>query len=74
MELTGADIVRHPLVRRIVAAYDSDRPERSNGPRNRADRLASQARSEPNGTAVNETLPESNPEPLQESGGDQVVT
>jgi phosphate starvation-inducible PhoH-like protein len=26
-ELTGADIVRHPLVRRIVAAYDADRKE-----------------------------------------------
>ncbi|MFO0918910.1 MAG: PhoH family protein [Planctomycetaceae bacterium] len=25
VELTGADIVRHPLVRRIVAAYDADR-------------------------------------------------
>jgi phosphate starvation-inducible PhoH-like protein len=25
VELTGADIVRHPLVRRIVAAYDVDR-------------------------------------------------
>ena len=25
IELSGADIVRHPLVRRIVAAYDTDR-------------------------------------------------
>ena len=38
VELTSEDIVRHPLVRRIVAAYDADRPERSNGPRNRAER------------------------------------
>lgn len=27
--LSGEDIVRHPLVRRIVAAYDADRPERN---------------------------------------------
>jgi phosphate starvation-inducible PhoH-like protein len=26
IQLTGEDIVRHPLVRRIVAAYDADRP------------------------------------------------
>ena len=38
VELTGEDIVRHPLVRRIVAAYDADRPERSNSPRNRVER------------------------------------
>jgi phosphate starvation-inducible PhoH-like protein len=38
VELTGGDIVRHPLVRRIVAAYDADRPERSNSPRNRVER------------------------------------
>ncbi len=39
VELTGEDIVRHPLVRRIVAAYDADRPERSNSPRNRIERV-----------------------------------
>ena len=38
VELTGEDIVRHPLVRRIVAAYDTDRPERSNSPRPRPER------------------------------------
>lgn len=29
VELTGEDIVRHPLVRRVVAAYDTDRNERT---------------------------------------------
>jgi phosphate starvation-inducible protein PhoH and related proteins len=29
IQLTGDDIVRHPLVRRIVKAYDADRPERN---------------------------------------------
>ncbi len=28
VSLSGGDIVRHPLVRRIVAAYDADRPDR----------------------------------------------
>ena len=40
VELTGEDIARHPLVRRIVAAYDADWPERSNSPRNRIERVA----------------------------------
>ena len=43
IHLTGEDIVRHALVRRIVAAYDSDRPERSNGPRKRVDRSVAPA-------------------------------
>lgn len=39
VELSGEDIVRHPLVRRIVAAYDADRPERANnGSRPRGER------------------------------------
>jgi len=29
IQLSGADIVRHPLVRRIVEAYDADRPKES---------------------------------------------
>lgn len=33
VHLTGEDIVRHPLVRRIVAAYDDGQGARSNGPR-----------------------------------------
>lgn len=45
--LSGEDIVRHPLVRRIVAAYDADRSERKGG-RNRGDRFvgAEQEKSE----------------------------
>lgn len=31
IQLTGEDIVRHPLVRRIVAAYDADRNSSENG-------------------------------------------
>jgi len=38
VELTGEDIVRHPLVRRIVAAYDVDRQERGSGSRPRGER------------------------------------
>jgi phosphate starvation-inducible PhoH-like protein len=53
VELSGEDIVRHPLVRRIVAAYDSVRPERSNGLRNRSDRpaITSTSHQSENGTA-----------------------
>ncbi|MDB5341720.1 MAG: PhoH family protein [Schlesneria sp.] len=39
IELSGEDIVRHPLVRRIVAAYDADRSERGNGSRSRSNRV-----------------------------------
>ncbi|MDZ4685640.1 MAG: PhoH family protein [Planctomycetaceae bacterium] len=35
--LSGGDIVRHPLVRRIVAAYDLDRRERTGAPRSNGD-------------------------------------
>ncbi len=38
VELSGEDIVRHPLVRRIVAAYDTDRREGTNYGNDRKDR------------------------------------
>jgi phosphate starvation-inducible PhoH-like protein len=52
IELAGEDIVRHPLVRRIVAAYDADRHERANGSRPRSNQVRHS-----NGTAASaETL------------------
>ncbi len=38
VELSGEDIVRHPLVRRIVAAYDTDRREGANYGNDRKDK------------------------------------
>ena len=38
VELSGEDIVRHPLVRRIVAAYDTDRREGTNSGNDRKDK------------------------------------
>ncbi len=52
VELTGADIVRHPLVRRIVAAYDADRNSVESGPA----RTPETARSVSNGPAPTLTV------------------
>lgn len=38
VELSGEDIVRHPLVRRIVTAYDADRQDKAGGSRSRLER------------------------------------
>lgn len=72
IHLSGEDIVRHPLVRRIVAAYDADRPERSNAPRNRGERATMPLVE--NGTPISnsvtpdaETSPQPIPLPLPQS-------
>lgn len=83
VELSGEDIVRHPLVRRIVAAYDTDRPERSNSPRQRFDRPSArpvtEARPTTDPSALNFTEPDQVPEPSSgrdvgtPESGEQVV-
>ncbi len=78
VELSGEDIVRHPLVRRIVAAYDADRPERSNSPRNRSERpMASQTNSiqQPTEKANESTSAQStDPQQSSHSSDEQVAT
>lgn len=73
VELSGEDIVRHPLVRRIVTAYDADRQERINGSRNRMERPAATV----NAIAVSPDTPsvaESAPKQETPTSGEQAET
>lgn len=59
VELSGEDIVRHPLVRRIVSAYDSDRLDRANGSRPRFERSESSATNAANSGSSALPIPDS---------------
>lgn len=65
VSLSGGDIVRHPLVRRIVAAYDTDRPDRpAAGPATGSSSVSAPAAPAKTAPAAAEQASETAPESL----------